>query len=338
MTISELFAAIKLKLDKSAGLTLPHFEDEELEFWLNEAIEKFAKTRYSGANPKQQGFEQSQKRIDDLRTLVREVRLALSAPTSNVNKPNSKTASISSLPNYWFSLGEEVLIAYVSLSNSRTSLSITGLNSGSMYYVVSGTITHNGVLYTAGDFFLAVNALYVVVATAKVILADTKRVGITETTSNNYYENLKDPYSEHKLHYEDAKPLRLFFDREIEFVHDGTYDIFYAYIRYLQQPQRIAIATDIATGSIQEGVTYEVYGGTSVFYEGTTYTVGQTFVGVSGVGASDYTEIGAPDVVVTINLPQHTHSEIVNIATEMLLENIEQPRIATFTNQVNTME
>jgi hypothetical protein len=38
---------------------------------LNEAIDLFWKTRYSGLNTKQEGFEQSQKRIDDLRTLVR---------------------------------------------------------------------------------------------------------------------------------------------------------------------------------------------------------------------------------------------------------------------------
>ena len=39
--------------------------------FINEAIDQFWKTRYSGLNTKQQGFEQSQKRIDDLRTLIR---------------------------------------------------------------------------------------------------------------------------------------------------------------------------------------------------------------------------------------------------------------------------
>ena len=39
--------------------------------FLNEAIDKFYKTRYSGLNTKQEGFEQSQKRTDDLRTLVK---------------------------------------------------------------------------------------------------------------------------------------------------------------------------------------------------------------------------------------------------------------------------
>lgn len=38
--------------------------------FINEAIDKFWKTRYSGLNYKQIGFEQDQKRTDDLRTLV----------------------------------------------------------------------------------------------------------------------------------------------------------------------------------------------------------------------------------------------------------------------------
>lgn len=38
--------------------------------FVNEAIDKFWKTRYSGLNFKQRGFEQDQKRTDDLRTLV----------------------------------------------------------------------------------------------------------------------------------------------------------------------------------------------------------------------------------------------------------------------------
>lgn len=38
--------------------------------FINEAIDKFWKTRYSGLNYKQRGFEQGQKRTDDLRTLV----------------------------------------------------------------------------------------------------------------------------------------------------------------------------------------------------------------------------------------------------------------------------
>ena len=45
------------------------------EYFLNSALDKFWKTRYSALNTKQEGFEQTQKRIDDLRTLVVETTL-----------------------------------------------------------------------------------------------------------------------------------------------------------------------------------------------------------------------------------------------------------------------
>lgn len=41
--------------------------------YLNNAVNKFVTTRFTGLNYKQLGFEQDQKRIDDLRALVREV-------------------------------------------------------------------------------------------------------------------------------------------------------------------------------------------------------------------------------------------------------------------------
>lgn len=42
----------------------------DIEYWLNAAVDKFIKTRAFGNNFKQESFEQTQKRIDDLRTLV----------------------------------------------------------------------------------------------------------------------------------------------------------------------------------------------------------------------------------------------------------------------------
>ena len=42
----------------------------DIEYWLMAGLDKFIKTRYSGINYKRTAFEQDQKRIDDLRTLV----------------------------------------------------------------------------------------------------------------------------------------------------------------------------------------------------------------------------------------------------------------------------
>lgn len=53
------------------------------EYFLNSALDKFWKTRYSALNYKKEGFEQTQKRIDDLRTLVSEITVE---PTAKNNK------------------------------------------------------------------------------------------------------------------------------------------------------------------------------------------------------------------------------------------------------------
>lgn len=51
--------------------------------FINEAIDKFYKTRYSGINSKSEGFEQSQKRIDDLRSLVKTEEYSAITNTDN---------------------------------------------------------------------------------------------------------------------------------------------------------------------------------------------------------------------------------------------------------------
>lgn len=68
--------------------------------FINEAIDKFYKTRYSGINNKAEGFEQSQKRIDDLRSLIKTQKYT----TAIVNADNQY---IVELPNdYVMLLGD----------------------------------------------------------------------------------------------------------------------------------------------------------------------------------------------------------------------------------------
>lgn len=67
----------------------------------------------------------------------------------------------------------------------------------------------------------------------------TKRQGITECTSDRYSAKINDPYSEHRLHYGEAKPLRLFRNSLAELITDGNYSITAYYIRYLKEPSTI---------------------------------------------------------------------------------------------------
>lgn len=70
MTVLEMHREIKIYLDKIDSLSLPEILPTELDTYLNEAQMRFIKTRYGQNNVYAQGFEQSQKRTDDLKNVI----------------------------------------------------------------------------------------------------------------------------------------------------------------------------------------------------------------------------------------------------------------------------
>lgn len=70
--------------------------------FINEAIDKFYKTRYSGINFKAQGFEQTQKRIDDLRTLIKNKKYT----EGSINKSDRNSCSVELPEDYVLLLGD----------------------------------------------------------------------------------------------------------------------------------------------------------------------------------------------------------------------------------------
>ena len=81
MTIRELHYDFKYKIDKVDSLQRQNFIPAEIDWILNEAIRIFIKQRFGITNNKKLGFETSQKRIQDLRTL-------------QINSPTSKQPAI----------------------------------------------------------------------------------------------------------------------------------------------------------------------------------------------------------------------------------------------------
>jgi hypothetical protein len=235
MSISEMHIAFNLELDKVNSLQYPSFTDNERDYFLNQSIRKFVKTRYSGVNAKREGFEQTQKRIDDLRTLVREVTVVCIAGTTGVHKPNS--------------------------------------------YVLTGT-GFSGAAFATDAYWLSLGEEVQITPTAGVAI----RQGVTEVTSDEYRFEIDNPYSSFRLHYGCAKPLRLFYNNTSEFISDGGYVVNNAYIRYIKAPATVVLATT------------------------------------------------------SCDLPEHTHDEIVALAVQMALENIEQPRLQSYSQDVVTME
>jgi hypothetical protein len=284
-----MHAAVKLGLDKTEGLAYPAFEPEELDFWINEAIDRFIKTRYSGMNPVREAFEQDQKRVDDLRSIVKEILLTpdLSSATETSGvytlsfKPNSYHIDQDDFPaDYLLFLNDEVLLSF----NNE----VTGV-------------------------------------------ATTLRTYPIICTSDTYSTKVNDPYSEHRLHLNTARPLRMFSSKGIELITDGNYTITSYYLKYLRKPSRVNYAlTDsqtTGTANIADGITYLV-STNPVVYNGTTYIAGTLFTGVLGV--TTFTGTGtATAQIAHCDLPEHTHREIVLLTVKILTENIESPRYQT---------
>lgn len=102
----ELQSSFEIELNKlQDNLTKP--TSVITEYWLNAGLSKFWKTRYSQMNIKQEAFEQTQKRIDDLRTLVTEQLFE----NLDITSINSELYTVALPENYTILLGDTAGIA-----------------------------------------------------------------------------------------------------------------------------------------------------------------------------------------------------------------------------------
>lgn len=70
MTIAEAHYAFKMAMDRIDSLATPDFNILEIDWLLNEAQLLLIKTKFNGNNARNRGFENTQKRVDDLASLV----------------------------------------------------------------------------------------------------------------------------------------------------------------------------------------------------------------------------------------------------------------------------
>lgn len=101
MKYIELQEAFELEVGElDSNLTKPVTSDTE--YWLNAGVDKYVKSRAFGNNYRTESFEQTQKRIDDLRTLV----------STQITIPGQVGSEFTvTLPdNYMFTVGETAYI------------------------------------------------------------------------------------------------------------------------------------------------------------------------------------------------------------------------------------
>tara|TARA_R100001015_G_C4626864_1_gene186090 strand:- start:142 stop:1305 length:1164 start_codon:yes stop_codon:yes gene_type:complete len=78
MNVTEMHIAVQQGVDKINSLQADMLLSEEIDIELNKNMFRFINTKYGRNNIYRKGFEESQKRIDDLRTLVREFEAPVS--------------------------------------------------------------------------------------------------------------------------------------------------------------------------------------------------------------------------------------------------------------------
>ncbi len=115
MTRAQMHNEFKLLLDKVDSSSAPIFLPNEIDRLLSISQDKFISKRAFGNNPRRTGFEEDQKRRDDLRTLIESDIISSQQPRAN-NKPNARFYNLPS--NYRHAINEEIELVLESTGES----------------------------------------------------------------------------------------------------------------------------------------------------------------------------------------------------------------------------
>ena len=100
----------KTGVDKATSFNSPSLLPEEIDIFLNNSIERFVSQRMYGNNPRKEGFEENQKRYDDLITLVSNQNYSAPFTSSAQIKPFGQIVNFPS--DYWHAIEEEAIITF----------------------------------------------------------------------------------------------------------------------------------------------------------------------------------------------------------------------------------
>jgi len=327
-------------------------------FWLNEGVNKFIKTRYGDTNPKDDSYEETQKRIDDLRKLVRDTTLYTGLTITAISVANPGEVTVSDVGD--LEDGDTVLIKNVSgmTEVNDTEFTVAGVDTAANTFTIVNTTTYTA--YTSGGYAYRLfdrdntykadlpdnywfatreQVKFDYTCLGSTVMTSLTR-GVLKTTDDYYEQALQDPYSEHILHYEEAKPLRSFIGNNIEFTTDGNYWVREYLLKYIKQPVKIVLSeSTIAAGAnaLIIGATYVVTAaGDDITHAGTTYSAGEEFIATTNIFTTGIA--GTVDTVGDCDLAEHSHNEIVKMASALYLESVSDPQLETKQAEIITME
>ena len=213
MTISQMHQAFRFGMDKMDNLNYPNFLPEEIDLLLNQAQERFVKQRYGITNTKRTSFEETQKRTEDLKELIRQVVLIPTANSGTVGVGTNITTNsvFVTLPtDEWFIIQERVII-HSDKCNTETI---------SIY--VPGYVNDNGQAFP--ETIATVTGKYAEVRPIQHLEFDKI---VTDAFKGPDYD----------------KVLRLMYDGYVELVPSINSTVTRYIMRYIKKPQSVSLTT-----------------------------------------------------------------------------------------------
>lgn len=265
MTVQEMHTAFRLGLDKTNSSSVASFEPNELDYWLNFSVERFVKQRLFGNNYRKEAFSNTQKRSEDLYTLlVSNPNLGFLAPTASpwITVANINSAT-SPLPKDFYDL----IYSYVTYKKTKDPYS--GNNFTRDIDIIDDTVYQNLTRIWGGLASPGNNISMNKIAYGRLLGSNEHSPTINTPTNSPYGVNQTNPLP-----------------------------------RYLQ-----------------------------VYVQ--SYSVIQA-VGITYIRKWVKLDITTPTQV--LELPEHTHQEIVDLAVVTLLENIGDPRYNTNNSEATKQE
>jgi hypothetical protein len=185
MTIAQMHILIEQKLQNLNAFVNDNFLPDEIDLFINEMQEAFIKQRFSpDSNPKRKGFEASNKRLADLQSLLKEVTLL---PVVDNTEPEERKYFIASAAAVAVtSMAADNLYQIVTIGN--TTFTAVGAVRGEVgeVFIASGAGTGTGTV-APFDFFFPVSSRVNLIVNAKPLVIDklpTRYLGMVKSTYN----------------------------------------------------------------------------------------------------------------------------------------------------------
>jgi hypothetical protein len=196
-------------MDKSDGLNYPNMQPEEIDVFLNLAQDRWTKQRYGENNPGRISFEESQKRSEDLKELIKTKYVntfSINGTYENINK-NSVIIPLES--DHWFIVQEYAVMTYPGCNKT--------INIPSFPYDLAGgrTTTVSGV--------------------------EVEVIPISHLEYGKLNTGNKDPFNQP----DNTKILRLMYNNNVELIFpEGSSMIAYK-MRYIKKPTRVSLSGNV---------------------------------------------------------------------------------------------